>query len=121
MPIGKVVSCGAIVLYCLNLPLSIRFLPENTFVVGMMPAPHTPTVWTISNILDSVQSMIMEFDLPGKILPTYRHPLNGITVAARIIPLLADLQAIRKVAGYLHILRVFSALSAKARQITLRI
>ena len=108
MPIGKVVSCGAILLYCLNLPLSIRFLPENTFVVGMTPAPHAPTVWTISHILDSVQSMIMEFDLPGKILPTYRHPLNGIAVAARIIPLLADLQAIRKVAGYLsHSARLF--------------
>jgi hypothetical protein len=108
MSIGKVVSCGAILLYCLNLPLSIRFLPENTFVVGMTPAPHTPTVWTISHILDSVQSMIMEFDLPGKILPTYRHPLNGITVAARIIPLLADLQAIRKAAGYVsHSARLF--------------
>jgi len=43
----------------------------------------------------------MEFDLPGKILPTHRHPLDGDVVAARIIPLLADLQAIRKVAGYL--------------------
>jgi hypothetical protein len=108
MFIGKVVSCGAILLYCLNLPLSIRFLTENTFVVGMTPAPHTPTVWTISHILDSVQSMIMEFDLPGKILPTYRYPLNGVAVAARIIPLLADLQAIRKVAGYVsHSARLF--------------
>ena len=108
MFIGKVVSCGAILLYCLNLPLSIRFLPENTFVIGMTPAPHSPTVWTISHILDSVQSMIMEFDLPGKILPTCRHPLNGIAVAAQIIPLLADLQAICKVAGYvLHSGRLF--------------
>jgi len=74
----------------------------------MTPAPHAPTVWTISHILDSVQRMIMEFDLPGKILPTHRHPLNGIAVAARIIPLLADLQAIRKVAGYLsHSARLF--------------
>lgn len=73
----------------------------------MTPAPHAPTVWTISHVLESVQSMIMEFDLPGKILPTHRHP-NGIAVSARIIPLLADLQAIRKVAGYLsHSARFF--------------
>ena len=74
-------SCGAILLYCLNLPPSIRFLTENTIVVGMTPAPHAPTVWTISHILESVQSMIMEFDLPGKILPTHRHP-NGIAISA---------------------------------------
>jgi len=43
----------------------------------------------------------MEFDLPGKILPTHQHPLDGDVVAARIIPLLADLQAIRKVSGHL--------------------
>ena len=50
----------------------------------------------------------MEFDLPGKILPTHRHPLNGKPVAARIILLLADLQAVRKVAGYLsHSARLF--------------
>jgi len=61
------VSCGAIILYCLNLPLSIRFLPENTFIIGMTPAPHAPTVWTISHILDSVQSIVMELDLPGNI------------------------------------------------------
>ncbi|KAJ3899549.1 hypothetical protein F5879DRAFT_781431, partial [Lentinula edodes] len=39
---GKVVSCGAIILYCLNLPPEIRFLPENVFIIGMMPAPHSP-------------------------------------------------------------------------------
>ncbi|KAF8164936.1 hypothetical protein B0H34DRAFT_647608, partial [Crassisporium funariophilum] len=97
---GKVVSCGAIILYCLNLPLSIRFLTENTFILGMTPAPHSPTVWTILHVLQSVQEMIMKFDLPGKTLATHRHP-DGAPVAARIIPLLADLQAVRKVAGYL--------------------
>lgn len=99
-PLGKVVSCGAIILYCLNLPLSIRFLSENTFIVGMTPAPHAPNVWTISHVLHCVQRMIIEFDLPGKVLPTHQHP-GGTTVAARLIPLIADLQAIRKVAGFL--------------------
>ncbi|KAG9226079.1 hypothetical protein CCMSSC00406_0004990 [Pleurotus cornucopiae] len=96
---GKVISCGAIVLYCLSLPLAVRFLPENTFIIGMMPGPGMPNVQTISHILISVQKAIGEFDLPGKLLPTFRFP-NHTTVAARIIPLIADLQAIRKVAGY---------------------
>ncbi|KAJ3911069.1 hypothetical protein F5877DRAFT_73462, partial [Lentinula edodes] len=62
----------------------IRFLPENVFIVGMMPAPHSPTIWTISHILVSFQRAIAEFDLPGKIIATHSHP-GGI-----------DLQAIRK-------------------------
>ena len=66
MPVEKVVSCGVILLYYLNLPLSIRFLPENTFVVVITPVLHAPTVWTNFHILDSIQSMIMEFDLLGK-------------------------------------------------------
>ncbi|KAJ3804073.1 hypothetical protein F5876DRAFT_27538, partial [Lentinula aff. lateritia] len=97
---GKVVSCGAIILYCLNLPPEIRFLPENVFIIGMMPAPHSPTIWTISHILVSFQRAIAEFDLPGKIIPTHSYP-GRITVAIRIILLIADLQAIRKVAGFL--------------------
>ncbi|KAF9016539.1 hypothetical protein BDZ89DRAFT_1216320 [Hymenopellis radicata] len=97
---GKKVSCGAIILYCLNLPLEIRFLPENTFIVGMIPGPHEPDVWTISHILESLKNAIIAFDLPGKVLPTYYFP-NGVDVASRIIPLIADLLASRKTAGYL--------------------
>lgn len=98
--LGKVVSCGAIVLYCLSLSLEIRFLPENVYILGIMPGPHAPDTWTISHVLETVQTTILEFDLPGKLLPTYSYP-NGASVAARIIPLIADLQAIKKVAGYL--------------------
>ncbi|KAJ3714520.1 hypothetical protein C8R42DRAFT_698624 [Lentinula raphanica] len=86
----KIVSCGAI----------IRFLPENVSVIGMMPAPHSPSVWTISHILISFQRAIAEFDLPGKLIPTYSNP-GGTIVALRVIPIIADLQAIRKVTGFL--------------------
>lgn len=36
---GKVVSCGAIILACMNLPPEIRYLPENLFFAGIMPPP----------------------------------------------------------------------------------
>ncbi|KAF9488002.1 hypothetical protein BDN71DRAFT_1485180 [Pleurotus eryngii] len=58
---GKVISCGAIVLYCLNLPLEIQFLPENVFVLGMMPAPSSLTIWTISHILSSAIRKVAGF------------------------------------------------------------
>lgn len=87
-------------MYCLNLPIEVRFLLENIFIVGLIPAPGTPDVWTISHILIAFSRMMNEFSAPGKLLPTFLHPL-GIHVAARILPLIADLQAIRKVAGYM--------------------
>ena len=79
--LGKVVSCGAIILYCLNLPISIRFLHKNTFTIGMTPFPHAPTIWTIPHVLEPIKKMILDLDLPGKVLPTDRS-LQGTAVAA---------------------------------------
>lgn len=93
-------SCGAIVLYCLNLPIEVRLLLENIFIVGIIPGPNSPDVWTISHILISFVESINAFLPPGRILPTYRYPA-GVSVLVRILPLMADLGAIRKVAGYL--------------------
>ncbi|KAJ3765300.1 hypothetical protein FB446DRAFT_767733 [Lentinula raphanica] len=75
---GKIVSCGAI----------ICFLSENVFVIGMMPAPHSPS------------RAIAEFDLLGKLISTHSNP-GGTIVALRVIPIIADLQTIRKVTGFL--------------------
>lgn len=93
-------SCGAIILYCLNLPIEIRFLLENVFILGMIPGPNLPDAWAIAHVLDSFVKMMNEFDSPGKLVPTHQHP-GGTLVASRVLPLLADLGAIRKVAGYL--------------------
>lgn len=86
-------SCGAIVLYCLNLPIEVRLLLENIFIVGIIPGPNSPDVWTISHILISFVESINAFLPPGRILPTYRYPA-GVSVLVRILPLMADLGAI---------------------------
>ncbi|KAJ7362811.1 hypothetical protein DFH08DRAFT_683351 [Mycena albidolilacea] len=99
---GKTVSCGAIILYCLNLPVEVRFLLKNIFILGMIPAPSAPDVWTISHILVAVSKIFIDFADPGKLIATFRNP-NGVLVAARLLPLLADLQAIRKIAGYMAV------------------
>lgn len=98
--IGKVVSCGAIILYCLNLPIEVWFLLENIFIVGMIPGIGIPDVWTISHVLDSFVKAMNKFRAPGKRLPTHRHP-ESVPVQSRVLPLLADLGAIRKVAGFM--------------------
>ncbi|KAJ7632000.1 hypothetical protein DFH06DRAFT_1101506 [Mycena polygramma] len=96
---GKIVSCRAIVLYCLNLPIEVRFLLKNVFILGMIPAPHEPNPWTISHIMDSVIQTFITF-AAGKLIATYRNP-QGVLVSSRILALLADIGAIRKIAGYM--------------------
>ncbi|KAJ7182572.1 hypothetical protein C8R43DRAFT_869275 [Mycena crocata] len=83
----------------MNLPIEIRFLIQNVFVFGMMPIGQAD-VWTISHLLDSFVTKMHEFKPPGKLFRTYRHP-EGVLVQNRVVPLIADLGAIRKIAGYL--------------------
>ena len=65
----------------------------------MTPSPHAPTIWTIPHVLEPIRKMILDLDLPRKVLPTDHNP-QGTAVAAWLIPLLADLQAIHKVSGF---------------------
>ncbi|KAJ7474099.1 hypothetical protein FB451DRAFT_1035065, partial [Mycena latifolia] len=97
--IGKVVSVGAIVLYCLNLPIELRFLLENVFILALIPASGSPDVYTISHILPFLTEAINAF-AKGKVLETDENP-EGVSVFARLVPLIADLGAVRKVAGYM--------------------
>ncbi|TFK47905.1 hypothetical protein OE88DRAFT_1614626, partial [Heliocybe sulcata] len=70
---GKTVSAGAIMLFCMNLPEHLQYLPENTFFAGITPPPKEPSVTTISNVADPVIDQIREF-YSGKQIPTHRHP-----------------------------------------------
>lgn len=99
--IGKHVSCGAIILYCLNLPLHLRYRPENTFIVGLTPPPHMPTATTICHLLDPIIASAAKYGIsPGQNVATFNHPA-GALVQVKIAPLIADLEASRKVAGFL--------------------
>ncbi len=89
---GKIVSCGAVILYCLNLLPEERFLSENVFIVGLIPPPLAPDTTTISHMVDPVVSTMLEFLPPGKLVPTHYHP-EGVHVQTRIMPLIADLEA----------------------------
>ena len=94
-------SCGAIVLYCLNLPPHLRYLPENILIIGLMPPPHLPNPTTISHLLDPVITAVAKYGtVLGKMVPTFDHP-NGVSTQARIIPLISDLEASHKVSGFL--------------------
>ena len=99
--IGKKISCGAIILYCLNLPPDLRYKPENVFIIGLTPSPYFPDVTTISHLLDPVVNALAKYGIaPGQLIPTYNHP-NGAWIQARVAPLIADLEASRKASGFL--------------------
>ncbi|EPQ53429.1 hypothetical protein GLOTRDRAFT_44744 [Gloeophyllum trabeum ATCC 11539] len=91
---GKKVSAGAIMLFCMNLPEHLQWLPENTFFAGITPPPNEPTVTTITNIADPVIDQLAEF-YTGKKIPTYRYPM-GFFTRVGVMPFIADLIAIRK-------------------------
>lgn len=97
---GKIVSCGAIILYCLNLPSEIRYLLENIFIVGLTPSPFKPDAVTLIHLLDPVIDTILQYLPPGKQITTHYHP-EGVKIQARIIPLIADLPAAREAGGFL--------------------
>jgi hypothetical protein len=98
--LGKQVSTGTVILYCLNLPPEVCYLPENVFIVGLTPSPSKPTAATLMPLLDPLMKTILEYDLPGKITSTYYHP-EGVKVSAQIVSLVADLPAAREAGGFL--------------------
>ncbi|KAJ7111670.1 hypothetical protein C8R44DRAFT_632715, partial [Mycena epipterygia] len=85
-------------LYCLNLPIEIRFLLENVFILGLILLAGSPDVWTISHILPFLTECINSFVEPGKVLEAHDNPQADTDT--RPLPLIADLGTACKVAGY---------------------
>jgi len=95
--LGQIASCGPIVLYCMQLPLEVWFLLENVDIVGTTPIPNAPDSFTISHIIQYIVNMVQQ--VSGSMIATHCHP-QDMPVETRIIPVIADLQAIRKFAGF---------------------
>jgi hypothetical protein len=95
---GKKISCGAIMMFCLNLPPELRHKPENTFFVGLTPPPKEPTVVTITAVSDPIMEQLDKL-WAGCTICSYRHP-EGIQRRVAVLPLIADVPGIQKVAGY---------------------
>lgn len=95
---GKTASCGAIMMFCLNLPSEPQRLPENTFFAGITPPPKEPTSTTITAVSDPI---IDQFEAmwQGRVIRTHRHP-HGVQKRAAILPAIGDLLAVRKAMGF---------------------
>ncbi len=98
---GKSASCGAIIMFCLNLPYELQHLPENTFFAGITPPPKEPSVTTMTALADPVVDQLDAL-YAGKILRTYHHP-EGVSRRVGVLPAIGDLLAIRKALGFVGV------------------
>jgi len=95
---GKAVSCGVIIMFCLNLSYHLWHKPENTFFAGITPPPHEPSVVTISALLNPLVKQLKLF-YSGIITQTHRHP-TGTVIQLVVLSAIGDLPAIWKALGY---------------------
>lgn len=95
---GKKDSVGGIYMICLNLPPAQRYLPENMFLVGVMPA-H-PSLEEINHFLTPLVDDLHDFYNPGVYYSRTPVYPQGRNVNIIIAPLICDLLAARQMAGY---------------------
>ncbi|POV96510.1 hypothetical protein PSTT_15600 [Puccinia striiformis] len=94
---GKCLEAGAITLVCLNLPPAERYLEQNIFLFGITPGQ--PPADHIFNVLQPLVAEFLDFYNGVHFEQTSCFP-TGRTIHAIMLPLIADLPALRKVAGF---------------------
>jgi len=62
---GKKKSVGMISLVCLNLPIELRYRPENMFLLGVIPGPKEPPLACLNHYLTPVVDALGDFWSPG--------------------------------------------------------
>ena len=81
---GSRTSSGMITMVCLSLPPSIRYLPENIFLVGIIPGPHEPTEIVNHYLSPLVEDLTIFWERGFNYSRTALHP-DGRTVRGSIL------------------------------------
>jgi Chromo (CHRromatin Organisation MOdifier) domain/Transposase family tnp2 len=96
---GAKASCGVIIMACLNLPLNIRYLPENLYLAGIIPGPFEPRLTDINHYVRPViNDMVIAWDRGFHITRTPKYS-EGRNTRSAIAIVVNDLPAARKTAG----------------------
>ncbi len=97
---GPTVSCGAIYMVCMNLPPTLRYRPENIFLVGIIPGPHHPSLVEINHLLRPLVDDLLHFWHNGvHYTATYLYP-HGRLVRCALVPVICDLPAARQMMAF---------------------
>ena len=100
---GKKKSVGLVSLVCLNLPIDLRYQPENMFLFGVIPGPNEPPLACLNHYLTPLVSVLEEFWSPGiGFSRTYKH-FYGRVAQAALVCVVCDLLAARKTIGFASI------------------
>lgn len=104
---GKKVTCGAMYLICYNFPIEERFLPENILLFGIIPGPDHRSKEQLNCFLaplvDDLE-VLWERGMFVTATPTYP---NGRSIKGALVPIIADLPAIRQATGHSGISSTF--------------
>ena len=97
---GKSRSILAIYLVRLNLPPELRFLPENICLVVITLGPNEPSPHQLNHFLRPLVDELRILWHHGIHLRRTAFRQSGRVVRAVMIPLICDLLALRKAAGF---------------------
>lgn len=97
---GKSNSIGAIYMVCLSLPAAIRYKAENVYLVCIIPGPKEPTVSQLNHLLKPIVADFLKLWYSGVRFSQTAAKKYGRTVKCAIIPVVCDLPALRKTAGF---------------------
>ena len=92
-------SSTGIWLILLNLSPHKHYLPENIFLVGVIPGPYKPEMHQINHYLALVVKDLQESWDPGIFFSRTYHWQEDRTFWAMLVPLVADMPAVRQASG----------------------
>ena len=96
---GKSTSTGSIVMACLNLPPSLRYKPENLFLVGVIPGPREPSVEEVGHYIELIVDMLNTSWRDGTKFDCTESSDCGRTERSMLVVIVTDLVASRKITG----------------------
>lgn len=95
---GPSTSCGIISGACLNLPLDVRYKPENMYIAGIIPGPSEPHLTQLNHYLRPlVDDLCISWERGVRYSQTACHP-NGRDTRSAAALAACDLPAARKLA-----------------------
>jgi hypothetical protein len=95
---GKSVSTGSMVMSCLNLPPSLRYKPENSFLV-VIPGPKEPSVEGVAHFVDPVVNMLDRSWREGTKFERTESCNHGRAERSMLTVIISDMVACRRITG----------------------
>jgi hypothetical protein len=96
---GKKKSIGSVAMGLLNLPPSLRYKPENMYLVGVIPGPREPALDEINHFLRPVVDFFLPSWKDGTWFTRTVEHAEGRLSRSVIAVAINDLPAARKLAG----------------------